>query len=385
MGCGDRATHVRRVLMGVAVLGAGCEPVGGGAGGGKDRPEITVEGGLRTVRTSATSGRNGIAAVTVEVLDGEAAMLLTGEAGQYLSLEYIDDPSGDRVFTWRDWYGSNGLTGAIFPEAKDMAVNWPVRADDPSLRAGMWTLGLATTNANGYYVEDIDIDVTAQFKKDDSFSSGKVRALVAYADGLAADAEVVRGTEAAVARWADVWAAAGIELEVRYTETDIDPTLPTMYDGGSADLRALAAGEGDDDDVTVVIGDSVGNERNTYGVSGGIPGTLVASKRAAVVVGWIANAGRDGTFEPADIQLYGETLAHEVGHYMGLFHPVEASYDYWDALGDTPECRNARGCEEDLGTNNMFPYPVCDWRDCVAQDVITADQAGVSNRYTGAL
>lgn len=359
-----------------------CEPTGGGGGKGA---EESVDGSLRTVRTSDTSGSDGVAAVTFEVEDGETAFLLTGEAGQFLSVEYIEDPAGERVFYWEDWYGDYSLTGAIFPEAKDMAVNWPVREEDAELRAGMWTVGLATTNANGYYVNGVDVDVTIQTKADDDMGSATVRALVAYADGLSADADVVAGTEAAVARWTEVWAAAGIALEVRYTDTSLDPVLPTMYDGGSVGVRNLADDVGEDNDVTVIIGDSVGNQRNTYGISGGIPGTLVETKRAAVVVGWIANAGGDGSFEEDDIRLYGETLAHEVGHYMGLFHPVESSYDYWDALEDTPECGNARGCETNLGANNMFPYPVCDWRECIAQDEITDDQAGVSHRYTGAL
>ncbi|MFM2244302.1 MAG: hypothetical protein RL071_376 [Pseudomonadota bacterium] len=377
------AGRCRAAVTLLAGLGlAGCVPT---EGDGKSGDQVSVDGSLRTIRTSEASQNDGIAVVAVDVNEGETSMLLTAQADQLVSVEYIEDPAGERVFYWEDWYGDYSLTGAIFPEARDMAVNWPVRAADAPLRAGIWYVGIATTNNNGYYVNNVDIDLTLQLKSDDDTSDATVRALVAYADGLSDDDEVVAGTEAAVERWAEVWAAAGITLEVRYTATDLDPVLPTMYDGGSAEIRSLAADEGDDNDVTVVIGDTVGNQRNTYGISGGIPGTLVATKRAAVVISWVANAGGDGTFEPADVQLYGETLAHEVGHYMGLFHPVESSYDYWDALDDTPECTNARGCENNLGDNNMFPYPVCDFRSCLAQDVITDEQAGVSHRYAGAL
>jgi hypothetical protein len=73
------------------------------------------------------------------------------------------------------------------------------------------------------------------------------------------------------------------------------------------------------------------------------------------VVGWLANAGGDGTFSDGDIALYGEVLAHEVGHFVGLCHPVERGYDYWDALDDTPECRSVSSCESILGMNLMFP------------------------------
>ena len=47
--------------------------------------------------------------------------------------------------------------------------------------------------------------------------------------------------------------------------------------------------------------------------------------------------------------MFGETMAHEIGHYMGLYHPVEASYNYWDALEDTVECGTWNACETQLG------------------------------------
>ena len=77
-------------------------------------------------------------------------------------------------------------------------------------------------------------------------------------------------------------------------------------------------------------------------------------------------------------------LAHEIGHYMGLYHPVEASYNYWDALEDTVECGTWNACETQLGNNLMFPYPIC-YGACELQTEITSDQMGVLQRYTGTL
>ena len=84
--------------------------------------------------------------------------------------------------------------------------------------------------------------------------------------------------------------------------------------------------------------------------------------------------------------MFGETLAHEIGHYSGLFHPVECDYDCtleWDALADTPECMGWRDCEAELGTNLMFPYPVCDFYGCTPAGDLSAAQVGVWQRYTG--
>jgi hypothetical protein len=143
---------------------AGCVPT---EGDGKGGDQVSVDGSLRTIRTSEASQNDGIAVVAVDVNEGETSMLLTAQADQLVSVEYIEDPAGERVFYWEDWYGDYSLTGAIFPEARDMAVNWPVRAADAPLRAGIWYVGVATTNNNGYYVNNVDIDLTLQLKSDD--------------------------------------------------------------------------------------------------------------------------------------------------------------------------------------------------------------------------
>ena len=151
-----------------------------------------------------------------------------------------------------------------------------------------------------------------------------------------------------------------------------------------ASRKRVAAGA-DGQQVTILVSETIDGSLDYYGIAGGIPGTLSRTDNALIVVSWLANAGGDGAFSEADVQLFGETLAHEVGHYMGLFHPVELTYDFWDALSDTEVCDSQNECESAMRDNLMFPYPVCDWTECVAQEVMTDQQVGVKHRYTGTL
>ncbi len=349
--------------------------------------EVTsTEPGIRTEQVSVTSGANGLAAVDVDVTTGVDAFLVTGlaEDGYLLALERIEDDVGDVVLDWQDWASEpRSLTGAIYAESQDTVVNWPVREVDGLLSHGTWTVWLATVNESGNYVSNVGADVVVQRKVDEGFGSGVVKVTVAWADGVGDDAAVVDATEQAVERWAEIWGAYGLSLDVSYVDAGVDADLPYASSGGDAIETASALGN--NRDVTVIIGETIEGSTDYYGVAGSIPGALVSAPRSAVVISWLANSGGDGSFSEDDIRLYGETLAHEVGHYTGLFHPVESSYDWWDALDDTPECSSASRCESELGDNLMFPYPVCGWSSCEPQDQLTPEQEGVMQRYTGTL
>jgi hypothetical protein len=76
-----------------------------------------------------------------------------------------------------------------------------------------------------------------------------------------------------------------------------------------------------------------------------------------------------------------ETMGHEVGHYLGLYHPVEDGWRYWDALDDTLECGSTAECESALKDNLLFPYPVCTRDACEPQVNLTEAQRVVIGNY----
>ena len=121
-----------------------------------------------------------------------------------------------------------------------------------------------------------------------------------------------------------------------------------------------------------------------YGEAAAIPGPIVPTEISAVEISWIAHAGANGKFSDGEIGILGETMAHETGHDLGMFHPVEDGWQNWDAVEDTNDCTDMGSCEEKLGTNLMFPYPVCtSMTDCEAQDQLTDGQVGIMQRYVG--
>jgi hypothetical protein len=109
------------------------------------------------------------------------------------------------------------------------------------------------------------------------------------------------------------------------------------------------------------------------------------SPRASISVSWARHAGVDGVFDLNEVSFLATTMAHEVGHYAGLFHPVEIGWTYWDPLADTPDCTSESNCVNRLGTNLMFPYNLCDGYGCELSVDLTRDQADVMHLYPGTL
>lgn len=367
------ATAVSIVVFGAFVLG--CT-------GDTPPTDTGQQDGLQTVHADGSSNSDGIATFDIDVAD-QTSMLLTFQPESpyqaYLSALY--DPAGNMVADGEQLAASDhSMTGAVFLNT-EVSLNWPI-LDDQSLSPGTWTAEIGVTDDQGYFVRNANITLDGQLKTDDDLTGGVLAVDVIYVGPVQTDTEAQRAMGRALTYWEQIYASIGITLDV--TEYNLDGP-DTMYPpglGNAADYTSIADQTGFRAINVVVVGDLDGMD-GLYGMSGGIPGPLVATGNSGVGVSVATNAGPDLVFNDGEIGILGETLAHEVGHYLGISHPVESSYDQWDSIDDTPECGNDNDCEDALGSNLMFPYPVCSGNTCIPQDQVTAQQGRIANRYTG--
>lgn len=351
-----------------------------------DRPNRPPADDLTVRQTTETTNDAGRFTIFVDVPADADHFQITGigDQNEWVFLEEVWAPNGERVLYWEDWwYSPQSITNAIFGD-RVMAFDWPSRDVDGTLTPGTWEIVGSMTDPDFYYAQRASLEVSTALKTDRDFANGTVAVRIVWADGVEDDPAVVAAVEQGVERWREVWGTAGLALEERYVSSSLDPELRFAWRGDDPEVEAQSQDKREDE-LQLVVGEQVGNGLSTYGVSGGIPGTIVPSGSTYVVLSWLAHAGRDARLDDDEIRLMGETMAHEVGHYTGLFHPVESNLDAWDALEDTPECGTYRACESELGTNVMFPYSICGGGSCLATDQITQDQQAVMQRYVGAL
>ena len=345
-----------------------------------------VDGEYRRLTSTLTSNGSGSLRATIRPDVGESAMLVTVqpilddqdchirtlEVGSEVPFRADQEVTGDRARTNAGYIGHA------------VSLNWPIMEEDGFLRPRTThKVQVGIVNQELVYTRGSAV-VSVLLKRDADFDSGVLRVNIIYAGQTGQDNELVAATEDAVELWRRIYENVGVGLEV------------TFFDfAGSGVLSAPGQGDLDSWDaissdapfgaVNLVVLERIAEFDQVLGFSGDIPGPLVPSGRSAVAVNASIAAGPDGEFSAGEVQLLAETMAHEAGHFLGLYHPVETTYDSWDALPDTPECPNELNCLQSLGTNLMFPFPVCDSVSCVPQVDLTPQQGDVANRYTGVL
>jgi hypothetical protein len=339
--------------------------------------------GLRVLSGEGRSRRDALARVELEVLEGESALLVSAAADEDHSV-YVRElwtPEGEKAYDATFWWDQKEqLTNAAFADPVT-TFNWPVREEDEPLREGRWEIRFGTLDQGNRAEPREQVWVDAALKQDADLGTGRIAVEVILAGSVVDDASARSAVEDALTGWAALYAAAGLELEAQVLEEpDVSPPLPPSIGSGEVyETGAAATGRR----VRLYVVDAFDQPQGLYGMAGSIPGPVVASPVAAVAVGWRIHAGPDGTFSDEETRMFGETMAHEVGHYLGLFHPVEMNFGKWDALSDTPRCEDETACVGELARNLMFPYPVCSFMGgCEQQSSLTDQQIGVMHRYT---
>lgn len=345
--------------------------------------ESTVDG-LRVLTWEVSPGPDGKVKVDVEVLDGETALILTSDAGADARtwIQNVWSPDGDLVLDAHEvWDDDNNRATAAFSDHTS-TLPWPLDAAAPALTPGRWTFDVRTNEATATL--NLAAVLTTDPPGDDTLK------VDLYATpGLEADWLVAM--DGAVDHWADViYGPVGVTLEVERLTTDAATRLSPPGGDDAATYEAIAAARALDH-IPVLLLTEILYDQPVLGLAGGIPGPLTPTGSTGVAVNLGEGAGRDGRYDAMETRLLGETLAHEVGHFLGLFHPMELpesgeTIEHWDSFDDTPDCLRFDVCVANLGDNLMFPSPVCqgDCTEFVAQTALTDTQVATAQGHPAA-
>ncbi len=342
---------------------------------------------------SGITDADGSATVSFNVAEGTTKFSITARIDDAQNIRFTELRSADGV----DYLSPDGLeisyAGTFFPWVN--AASIPSRSADPAVDDAQRFVATAEAvedpNSRRSAAEGQTIVFTVNSKADRSLSSGQLLVNVFYVGEVGEDQTTRDVIGTALNNMRSLF-SNGAHITLSISEHDIEGPvlLPSPLEGsefylantGSVISPALNIFIGGD-----IEGLSEEQGAETLGLSAGIPGPPIPSQRSAVAISIFAGAGPDGIYSSEDVRILGETIAHESGHYLGLFHPVDFGGNTVvanDPLGDTTTCSFITECVGDIELidNLMFPSPVPDGEGGYRpQYIITAEQRDVLNRY----
>ncbi len=163
------------------------------------------------------------------------------------------------------------------------------------------------------------------------------------------------GIELGVLRFFDMDEATNVRYGVLRSSGDV-ASLTKLSQAPGVDLESLLS-------VNVFFVGEFALGGGAIGISSGLPGP--AGLHGTQGSGVVFTAEYMGTMVPdaiggnADGNAYTALLlAHEVGHWLGLYHTTETDSSTHDPLGDTPQCGTVNNNPQSCASwgNLMFPY-----------------------------
>ena len=133
-----------------------------------------------------------------------------------------------------------------------------------------------------------------------------------------------------------IYSNNGITLSVKDTITISESQYATISSSFIDSTTSALVSQGSEDTVNLFfIEDQPSSETAILGVSAGIPGTMSIASSWNGVINYLSAHATGSTLNS---QVLGETVAHEMGHWLGLFHTTEAAGASFDPLSDTAQC-----------------------------------------------
>jgi hypothetical protein len=326
-------------------------------------PALNPDNNTATIQVAHLDQEDKASLVTVDVPASATSLALVLDAGDRLvTAGTITNPAGAEVFSFQKDISTHrtdptdGVYTVLIP-------NNPAVSLDP----GPWTFTFLTDQPDGF-----SADLQALFKT--TPASADTLDLHLHFVGLddldAASAPNDANFQSILQNVSQIYESTGLQIgEVAYHDiTGDDAARFSVLDstsGPSSELAQLltrsAARSGPALNLFFVADiESAGGGFSLLGLSGGVPGPpgVHGTTSSGVVVNMA-----DFADDPASIELI---MAHEAGHYLGLYHTTEANgaalqppgrdpIQGADPLSDTPQC----GDGADADANGVLSASEC--------------------------
>jgi hypothetical protein len=295
--------------------------------------EIGTAGGITTETFPLVWGPDGVASVDLVVPDDLSALELVAEDGQEFTafssvrqshrglVDLDTDPDGLRGPFFHTWNYSSSL---VFPTNEDSSMRpgclrVEALTDGPGITPG--TLHVLSRRATGGAL------------RVDLVRVGTTELPGASLDALAT--ELLR-----------VLDATGLSFDTQITPVELDGDPFPPADGPATLALRASYRPSDPSRIPIYVIQGFVDELDTLGIAGGIPGPngVAGAASAGVLVAVDPHLDESGA---VDVLVMAETIAHELGHQLGLFHTSEADGRSHDPLGDTDECDASRDDDGD--------------------------------------
>ena len=178
---------------------------------------------------------------------------------------------------------------------------------------------------------------------------------------------VVNGSSVSESELGSIWGTTsslfdsmGIDISQTYFDTVETGEGGYIY-ANSAEANEIIStpptNQGDTRELNVYFVDALLEDDGSmglFGYAGGVPGPIgvLNTKNSGVIVSLDIHRFGDGTFDYTE---FGATIAHELGHQLGLFHTTEQDGSENDILSDTPAC----GPSDDADSDGVLDPTEC--------------------------
>ena len=285
---------------------------------------------------------------------------------------FITDPKGNKApLSFSDTDGMGGCTSLVNIQAP--AVLFPNNGEAVNLAAGTWKFPIASFDATGTTLEADTMTTVVYYKTKTTSRPAlnlNVWVLSGVTPGIIDDASAAADPEiqGALAVLANVYEKnASTDIAINARVRFVSPAVPSDVIATDQDMYKLVAAypsPAENNAMNIFVVTRFDNlPAGVIGLALGLPGPF--NHQGTAVSGTLAEYQGDGE----GITL-GYILAHEFGHYLGLYHSSQTndsatSIIGHDPIADTAECTTAElGSKGNIDKcpdrhNLMFPY-VCD-------------------------